>query len=172
MSRFILPLLALIFFISESMYSNLFAGAFFGNDRILVPRFLMIFISFVTIYASRKWGIYYGLVLGIAFDVVYTEVLGIYTFLFPVLAFLVSKTMKMMHANLLIAALVSLFFVGVLEVAVYEINLLIHVADMNFTEFALNRLVPTLLLNLIFILIVSLPLRMVIEKFSTSRDID
>jgi rod shape-determining protein MreD len=171
-SRFILPLLAMTFFVFESVYSNLFADSMFGSDRIVVPRFLMILITFLTIYGSRRTGILYGLILGIAYDVVYTEVLGIYAFFFPALAYLISKAMKVLQANLLIAGLVSLCFVAILEAAVFQVNLIIHVTAMSYSEFAVNRLVPTLLLNLAFVIIFSLPLRILIEKFNVSRDND
>lgn len=170
MSRIILPVTALVFFIFESIFANLFSGGMFGSDRIYAPRFIMVFIVFLTIYGSKRSGILYGLILGLCYDVVYTEVLGIHTFLLPALAYLISKTMKVLQSNLLIAIFVSVFYVGLLELVDYQMNVLIHFAKMSYQEFAQMRLIPTLLLNLAFIIIFSFPLRQLVEKFETRVD--
>jgi rod shape-determining protein MreD len=172
LSRFILPLTALLFFIFESIFANLFSGGMFGSDRIFVPRFIMLFIAFLTFYGSKKSGMLYGLILGICYDVVYTEVLGIYTFLLPALAYLISKVMQVLQSNLFIAIFISVFFVGVLEVVDYQMNVLIHFAKMSYPEFALMRLLPTLLLNLAAVIILCFPLRLLIEKYATQKDTD
>ncbi|RFU65871.1 rod shape-determining protein MreD [Peribacillus glennii] len=170
MSRFILPAAALLFFIFESIFANLFSGGLFGSDRIYVPRFIMVFIAFLTIYGTKRTGVLYALVLGICYDVVYTEILGIYTFLLPALAYLLSKTMKVLQSNLLVAIFVTAFFVGLLEVADYQMNVLIHFADMGYQKFAEIRLLPTLLLNLAFIILFAFPLRQLVEKYETKLD--
>ncbi|PLT32401.1 rod shape-determining protein MreD [Bacillus sp. V5-8f] len=170
MSRFILPVTALLFFIFESIFANLFSGGLFGGDHIYVPRFIMVFITFLTIYGSKRTGVLYALVLGICYDVVYTEILGIYTFLLPTLAYLLSKTMKVLQSNLLVTIFVATLFVGLLEVADFQINVLIHFADMEYPEFAKIRLLPTLLLNFSFIILCAFPLRQLVEKYETKMD--
>lgn len=168
MSRFVLPLVALLFFIFESIFANIFSG----SDWIFVPRFIMLFIAFLSIYGSKKSGVLYGFILGICYDVVYTEILGIYAFLLPALAYLVSKSMNVLQSNLLIAILVSVFFVGILEVADYQMNVLIDFAQISFLEFAQLRLLPTLLLNLAMIILISYPLRLLMEKYEMGVDND
>ncbi|RFU62555.1 rod shape-determining protein MreD [Bacillus sp. V59.32b] len=168
MSRFALPLIAFLFFIFESIFANIFSG----SELIFVPRFIVLFIAFLTIYGSKKSGVLYGFILGIGYDVVYTEILGIYTFLLPVLAYLISKAMNVLQSNLLIAIMVSVFFVGILEVVDYQMNVLIGFAQMSYPEFAQIRLLPTLLLNLGIVIIISYPLRLLIEKYEIEMDND
>ncbi|PLS15652.1 rod shape-determining protein MreD [Bacillus sp. M6-12] len=165
MSKFILPLVALLFFISESLFVTLFSGELYNSERIFVPRFIMVFLVFLTVYGSRKMGIIYGFILGLLFDVVYTEILGIYMFLFPILCYLISKTMKVLQSNLLILLLVSVVFIGLLEIAIFEANLILHFAQMSFSEFIEVRLLPTLILNLAFTILAAFPLKIQMEKF-------
>ncbi|WP_026693777.1 rod shape-determining protein MreD [Peribacillus kribbensis] len=164
MSRVWLPLTALFLFLAESSYADLFSGEHFHSSRIFVPHFLFIFIVFLTIFGSTKSGIIYGLVFGFLFDVVYTEILGIYAFLFAFLALVVSRVMKMVHSNMLSAALVSILAVAVLEILVYEANSLIHFTDISFNEFASLRLLPTLLLNAAAVIILAFPIKFVIDR--------
>ncbi|WP_409297448.1 rod shape-determining protein MreD [Peribacillus sp. SCS-26] len=170
MNRLILPLSALFFFMAESTYAQLFSGNHFGSTRIFVPHFLFIFIVFLTIFGSSKNGIIYGLLTGFLFDVIYTEILGIYAFLFAFLAFLVSRVMKMVHSNILVASLVSIAAIAVLESMVFQVNTQIHDVGMTFQEFASIRLLPTLLLNLAAVIILAFPLKYLIEKADDGRD--
>lgn len=164
MKRLILPLIAFLFFIMEGSFSNLLAGNIFGGDKLIIPRFIMILIAFITIYGSRKNGMLYGFILGIMYDVVYTEILGIYMFMLPFLAYLIAKIMRILQSNLLVTVLTSLSFITLLEVIVYQINILIGFAHIDFQSFLKVRLVPTLLLNLAFLVVFSYPLKRMIEK--------
>ncbi|MCK2016965.1 rod shape-determining protein MreD [Peribacillus frigoritolerans] len=162
MRYFILSFIALVFFVFESIFAQMFAGDAFGADKILVPHFMMIFVFFLTMYGSRKMGMLYGAILGLTYDVVYTEILGIYMFLLPFLAYLISKSMKILQNNIMVACLTALLFTAVLEVVIFQMNIILS-ADMGFGEFAERRLVPTLLLNLAFIIISCYPLKRMIE---------
>ena len=166
MKRFLVPLLLVFLFVFEGIFTQLFPADIFNGDYIFVPRILIIAIFFLTIYASLKHGIIYGFVFGLLFDMVYTEIIGIYFFLFPLSAFLFWKLMKIIQTNIVFVSLVSLICVAFLEAAVYVMNLLIHITSMDFSSFAEIRLVPTLALNLIFVIFAAYPLKRQFEKFA------
>src|SRR5690606_16405747 len=128
----------------------------FGNEVIFVPRLLLIAILFFTIFGDVKQGILTGFIMGLLFDVVYTGILGIYLVLFPLIAFLVSKIMKALQANAVILTFVSLVAITLLEFAVYEMNYLIKITNMEFSAFLEKRLLPTLILNLLVTIIIDL----------------
>lgn len=164
MRRILVPLLFVFFFIFESMFVELLPESLFNSDRILVPRFLMILILFLTIYEGKKTGILYGLIFGLLFDVVYTEIIGIYLFMFPLLSYIVSGMMRFLQSNLVVSIIVSIIAVALLELGVYEVNFLIKVTDMNFTDFIQLRFIPTLILNLLFAILFAYPLKRLFEK--------
>lgn len=172
MKHFILSFVALLFFVFESIFAQLFAGDVFGSNNIFVPRFMIIFVFFLTMYGSRKMGMLYGAILGLTYDVVYTEILGIYMFLLPFLAYLISKCMKVLQNNILIACLTALVFTAVVEGVSYQMNVILGFADMGFGEFAERRLVPTLILNLVFIIISCYPLKRLIEKLDLQGEME
>ena len=172
MKHFILSFVALLFFVFESIFAQLFAGDAFGSNNILLPRFMIVFIFFLTMYGSRKMGMLYGAILGLTYDVVYTEVLGIYMFLLPFLAYLISKCMKILQNNILITCLMALVFTAVVEGVSYQMNTILTFADMTFGEFMERRFVPTLILNLVFIIISCYPLKRLIEKFDLQGEME
>ncbi|MFJ7679137.1 rod shape-determining protein MreD [Peribacillus sp. NPDC097264] len=172
MKHFILSFVALLFFVFESIFAQLFAGDVFGSNNILVPRFMIIFVFFLTMYGSRKLGMLYGAILGLTYDVVYTEILGIYMFLLPFLAYLISKSMKILQNNILINCLMALVFTAIVECVSYQMNHILTFADMGFGEFVDRRFIPTLILNLIFIIISCYPLKRLIEKFDLQGEME
>jgi rod shape-determining protein MreD len=164
--KLLLPLLFVLLFLLESIFVQFLPAKPFGFDKVFVPHFLFEAILFLTIFVGTKQGIIYAMIFGFAFDIVYVEVLGIYLFLYAIVAYIVSKIMHAMHANLLISSVVTLFGIAILEIGVYEMNTIIHVTSLDFTSFLNMRLYPTLLLNAAFILILGYPLKRYFEKYA------
>lgn len=170
MRRFLLPLLFILFFIAESIFVELLPGDIFDGKYIIVPRFLMIGLVFLIVYGPKKYWLFYAFIFGLLFDVVYTEIIGIYLFIFPIVCYLTSKMMKILQTNIIIVSFVALVGVALLELGSYEMNFLIHQTDMEFSSYISLRLLPTLLLNLIFIVIVAYPLKKHFEKIVETLD--
>ncbi|TKC20080.1 rod shape-determining protein MreD [Robertmurraya kyonggiensis] len=168
MRKYLLPLLFILFFILESLFVQTLPAEVFNSERILAPRFLMIVILFMTLYGHRDQGLVYGLVFGLLFDVVYTEIIGIYLFMFPLIAYIASKLMRILQSNIVVVSVISILCVVLLELGVYEMNYLINITNMDFSLFLNQRLFPTIVLNLAFIIIFAYPLKRIFEKYATS----
>lgn len=172
MKQFILFLVAFILFIFDSIITQLLADSFLGKGIILVPYFMMVFIFFLTIYGSQKYAMIYGAILGLAYDVVYTEILGIYMFLIPFLSYLIVKCMKVLQSNWIIVILLTLIFVVIAEFILYGMNTMMSFAHLSFTEFLKIRLLPTICLNLVFIVVFFNPFKSLILKYSLPNDVE
>ena len=168
MKKFLLPLFFLFLFILESLFVQYIPNGLFGANRIIAPHFLFVGLLFLTIYVGKRQGLIYSAIFGILFDIVYVEIIGIYFFLYPFIAYLASKLMNIMQTNILIAFLVSLFGIALLEIGVYEMDFLIHVTDLDFMSFLDLRFYPTLILNSIFIIVTGYPLKRLFEKHAES----
>ena len=166
MRKAFLPIIISLCFLFESVFVELLPAELFKSSSILVPHFLMVAIIFVTVYISQKHGIMYGFIFGILFDIVYTEIIGIYLFMFPLVAYITSWIMRILQTNIILVSFVAILGVGFLELGVYEMNFLIGRTDMSFASFMDIRLVPTLILNLIFIILVSYPLRKYLDLYA------
>lgn len=167
MIRFLLPALFAFLFILESLFVELLPAELFNSDRILVPHFLMAGILFLTAYLSPKHGIIYGLIFGFLFDVVYTEIIGIYLFMFPVIAYMFANMMRVLQTNILIVSILSLLGIALLEIGVFQLMLLIKITDLDFSTYVKIRLVPTLILNMAFIVIAAFPFK---KQFENAAD--
>lgn len=166
MKKLLLPLLFLFLFILESLFVQFLPDRIFGGNYILVPHFLFAAILLFTIYVDKKQGILYAFVFGLMFDIVYIEILGIYLFLYPFIAYLVAKLMHIFNSNIIVVFLVTLVGITLLEFGVYELDFLIHVTDLEFMTFIKMRLYPTLFLNAVFVIVAGYPLKRQFEKYA------
>ncbi|WP_042345592.1 rod shape-determining protein MreD [Bacillus massiliigorillae] len=169
MRKLFIPLFIVCIFLFESLFVNIFIGEFYHGHLILVPRLLMIFFVFFTVFGNYRAAVIYSAVTGFVFDIVYTEVLGIYLFVLPIITYLISKLMKILHNNIFMVSVMSVVAVAMLEIIVYGFNFILGFANMSFQEFALVRLLPTLGLNAIIVILVAYPVRKFIVKYATEE---
>ena len=166
MKKLYIPLLAVLIFISESIFVTTFSGEVFSSDKMFIPRFLMILLVFMSVYCNSRVALYYSVVIGLIFDVVYTEILGVYLFVFPLITYTISKIMKVLQNNIFVVSFMSLIAVAFLETIIYGMNSLLGFAVLTFQQFLINRLVPTLILNTVVVVIAAYPLRKFMLKHS------
>ncbi|MCD7032925.1 rod shape-determining protein MreD [Metabacillus sp. GX 13764] len=170
MKRFLLPFFIFLLFIAESIYADLVHLPFLSDQLIFVPRFSFLAILFICAFFNRNTAILYGAIFGLLYDIVYTEVLGIYLFSFPLLVYLMSKGLKALHNNVLVVIFLSLVAVTLLEFFVYGIQELIQALPMTLNDFVTLRLIPTLALNLAAGLVLVYPIKSFLAGLR--RDLD
>lgn len=172
MRRFILPFLIFFIFISESIFAHLVHVPFALEDQLYIPRFLLIAVVFVTVYLTRTQGILFGIVFGLLHDIVYIEVIGIYLITYGILAYLISKALKVLHRNALIVLFLTILSIAVLEFYVYGINYLIGTTKMSLYNFTTLRLLPTLALNSIVAILLIYPMKKFLTKIKIEESED
>lgn len=65
MKKILLPLLFVCLFLVESLFVEYLPDQVFGQNWILVPRFLFSTLIFLTIYTGKKQGILYAAIFGL-----------------------------------------------------------------------------------------------------------
>ena len=159
MKQFLLPLIMTACFLSENVFLEWCSGSVLDGKWMLVPRFFAVALVLLTIFYSRSTAVKYGFLFGLLFDVFYTEILGVYMFVFPFIAYITSKLMKVLQNNFLIVALIVAIDLWILEFILYALNVLIQHTDLTFGQFLSDRLWPTLILNLSFYVLFGVLLR-------------
>ncbi|WP_102345409.1 rod shape-determining protein MreD [Bacillus sp. Marseille-P3661] len=164
MRRFLLPFIIFIAFISESSFVELTPLGKLEMDRIFVPRFTIILIMLVTFFYDRNKAIVYSIIAGLLYDVIYTDIIGVYMFSFPLVIYIISYTMKVLHVNIFVVFLITVIGIGLLETIVYGLYYLVNVAPLDWNGFLYNRLLPTAVLNAVFIILVYYPMKQFLTK--------
>ncbi|MBD8069351.1 rod shape-determining protein MreD [Bacillus sp. PS06] len=166
MRRLILPSILLFLFILESIFVDVLPASFIMNNYLLVPHFLFVTIVFVAMIGNRNEVMLQGAIFGLLFDIVYTGILGIYLFSFPLIAYIISKLAGILQNHIVIVSLLSIISVVLLELFTYGVNLLIGITTMSMDIFIEQRLISTTILNGLFIVIMAYPLLKLVDKLS------
>ena len=76
MIRYLLPLIALVLFFLEPVFGLFSPLQLDGVYYYIVPRFLLMFLIFVTVYYDAKHAMFYGLFFGLLYDVFFIDIIG------------------------------------------------------------------------------------------------
>ncbi|MBU9711026.1 rod shape-determining protein MreD [Evansella tamaricis] len=159
MIRYSLFIALFVLFIAEGTVYQIFAPDFRGFDYLLLPRWVFVVIIFAGIYRGRAMATLYGIVFGVMYDVIFSSVLGVYTFAMGLIAYLLSITHPFLQRNLLVGIFTCFTAVVVLEYFVYGIMLLLGFTTIPHEEFFYIRFLPTVAMNVGFIAVIAYPLR-------------
>lgn len=165
MTRSIIPLIAVLLFFLEPIFS-LFSPIEVGDTLYtLVPRFVIVFLIFIVAYIGKRSAILYGIVLGLLYDMFYIDIIGLYAFLYPLVCLIAAMIIRQVHQHIVILMILSLFFVALLEVLSYGFASLISLTTIGTEEFVSGRLIPTIIANSLFIVIFGWFFRTLIYKY-------
>ena len=164
MIRSIIPLVAVLLFFMEPVFS-LFSPISFGDELlVLVPRFVIVHLMFVAIYVAKKEAIIYGIFFGLLYDMFYIDIIGLYAFLYPLICFFAAGILRFIYKNIITVMIVTLLLIGLLELFSYGFASLIMITSIGFNEFLTSRLVPTIIANSFFIIMYGWFFKTFIEK--------
>lgn len=163
MIRFVVPLIAIILFYLEPVFGLFSPLELNGEYRYLIPRFLIMYLIFISIYYSRNRAMVYGLVFGVLYDVFFIDIIGLYSFLYPLICLIASFIVKYIHQHLLVTTTLSLVLVALLEFVLYHFFSLIGLTDISLSVFVFERLLPTMIANSIFLIMLGWAFKYVIS---------
>ncbi|SOC36427.1 rod shape-determining protein MreD [Ureibacillus acetophenoni] len=150
--RFLIPFIAILLFLLEPEFALFSPIELNGQTVYLVPRFLILYLIFVSIYYSRKRAVVYGVIFGLLYDVFYIDIIGLYCVLYPLICLIAGSTVKFIHQHLIITTLISLILVGLMEIVLYYFFYIINFTSITFSIFMASRLIPTIIANLLFLI--------------------
>lgn len=151
MKKYFLPLFFLFFLIIEGVFVYMLPASVLQSRIVLVPHFLLLSLLFMVIYYHAKTAIIYALIFGFLYELIYVEVIGGYLVAFPIIIYLSGITFKFIHPNALTIALIAIIDVTFIEYFGYGFTMITQGVNLSNMEFIQDRLLPTLVLNLVFI---------------------
>lgn len=151
MIRFLVIFISVLLFYMEPIFGLFSPIELHGEFYVLVPRFLIMYLIFVSIYYDRKRAMMFGLFFGLLYDVFFIDIIGLYSFIFPLMCLVASFISKYIHQHLLVATIISLILVAVVELLLFLFYTFIGIKSMTFADFYHYNLIPTMIANLVFI---------------------
>lgn len=164
MKRALLPALLFLVFLFESIFIGVFPSNGPELHRVFIPHFILISLLLIMMYYDFAQALIFGIVFGLLVDIIYTGLLGVYLFTFPLTVYIIWLCMKPLYNNVLIVFVMGVLGTAIIEVLVFLIHLIIGMTEMTWATYFLNRLFPTLVLNGVFLVIIFYPFRRLLAK--------
>lgn len=164
MKRFWIPLIGLALFFLEPVF-GMFSPLTIGGDYYyVVPRFLIMFLIFVSIFHNTKRAMLYGLFFGLLYDVFFIDIIGLYSFLYPALCVAAGYIVKNIERNLIVATIIALALTMVFEFVLYQFFALIGLTSISIGTFLNMRLLPSMIANSLFLIVLGWAFRSVMVR--------
>ena len=162
MTRFLFILTLFILFVIEGTVVQVFSPDRWGIHILMIPRFVVVLLIFAALFLGRFQGLIMGLFFGLMYDIVYGSVIGIYAFSMGLVGYFSGLTFRVFQQNLFLILLTVMISLVFHEGIVYGLLYLIRFIEMDIQYFTMHRLIPILILNMIFALLVSYPVRSIL----------
>lgn len=168
MSRFYIPVLLFIVLILEGVALELLPNKLLTYQSTMIPHWILIFLILIAMFFDKDntyFSIVYAIIFGLLIDIVYTEILGIYMFAYGLVTYIVLEIKNFVYENLIATILVGGVGVALADLLIYITYTVIDIVSMPWPSYLLYRLLPTILANIIFLLIMYLLFKKRLEKW-------
>lgn len=170
MIRFLLPLIGLVLFFLEPVFGLFSPLQFDGDYYYIVPRFLLMYLIFVSVFYNSKSAMLYGLFFGLLYDVFFIDIIGLYAVLYPLMCLIAGYIVKSVYRNLLVATLATLVLTAFFEFILYLFFSVISLISMPMDVFLTSRLLPTMVANSLFLVMLGWAFKNVIVARLLDRE--
>ncbi|MFC6316308.1 rod shape-determining protein MreD [Lapidilactobacillus achengensis] len=168
--RWLIPLVILLGFFSDGSLSLAFSGFFFDNSLQMAPQlFLMALVLCTFAMPASNLLFWYALLGGLAYDLFYTGLIGLYTLIGP-LTYLLTKFLLNYFGKQPIYQL-GTFVITVLvgQVILFFLADFFNLTSASLGSFISDALGPTILLNVILFAIFFWPTRWLLQFIHQKR---
>lgn len=156
MKKLLIPLILFVLLVVEGIAIDFIPLNFIPSHFIIVPHWIFVFLILVALFYDTDetaFAIIYGVIFGLLTDIVYTDILGVYMFIYPLAIYLMNFLKRIFQTNLLITFIVTMIGLTIVESFILFVYTFIGEINVHYQLFVVERLVPTLIANLIFLLI-------------------
>lgn len=155
MKRLYLPLTLFIFMIMEGVALELLPASLVRSHLMIIPHWALIILVFAAIFydENTNFSVIYAAIFGLLIDIIYTNILGVYMFTYAVSIYIISRLTKFLHSNLLTAILLATLALTVADISINVVYTMIGIASYTWKYYTIHRLLPTMLANILFLIV-------------------
>jgi len=155
MKRLLLPLILFILFVMEGVAIYLLPPSLSSEHMLIAVHWVFMFLVLISLMYDTEetfFAIIYGICFGLLTDVVYTGVLGVYMFIYPMTLYLLHIAKRLLQTNVYMVFIIAIFSLFVIEVLLFFVFSIVGTVQLTFYNFFLYRFIPTMIANMIFLL--------------------
>lgn len=155
MKHFILQVILFLLLVAEGVALDLLPASLTSSDTLIVPHWVFIFLLLIGLFFDSNdtfYSILYGVIFGLLIDIVYTGVLGIYMFIYPFALYIGHLLKRLLQSNIHMTMLIAIVTMMIIEVFLMFVFSIVGIVETTTSHFIVQRLLPTLLANLLFLI--------------------
>ncbi|MBM7572030.1 rod shape-determining protein MreD [Aquibacillus albus] len=157
MHRFYLPFFLLLTIVIEGVAYDFLPRSLVAGNWMIIPHWLFVFLIMITIFFDFEdtyYSVLYAIIFGLIVDIVYTNVIGVYMFIYAIVIYFIHGIRKVLHTNVFVALLSCIIGVGLADLGIYIIYYFIGINDVLWNNYIIYRLAPTVIANVLFFLVI------------------
>jgi len=169
MPRFVLTLTVLILFILEGTVVQVIATATWGLSWMTVPRFALVCCVLISMFLGRREGLYYGLAFGFLQDVLYGQVIGIYTVSMMVASYFAGLIVLLFQRGFGMVFVTSALILFGHEWLLYSMFRLFSIAPYDVQWMLSRQILPSVIFNIAFALLMYVPMMRMCDSIQARK---
>jgi rod shape-determining protein MreD len=157
-------------FILEGTLLQWMIPSIWQSKVYVAPHFILVIVLYIGLYVNRHTALLYGLIFGFLQDMLYySPMLGPISFAMGLTGYLAGLTHRRLYSNILVSMLVialgNLFF----ESIIYGLYRLFQITHLDLQWAFFHQMLPSMLINLLFALLVYVPVRKLFESIPSAQ---
>lgn len=172
MSRLYLPLFLLFLLVIEGVAFDFLPLIVIEKGWLLAAHWLFVFLVLIALFYDLEFTYYsilFAIISGLMVDLVYTNVIGVYMFMYGITIYFIHGMRKVLHTNFLVASLLTAVGLSLVDGGIYLIYSFIGVSQIDGMMYITNRLLPTLIANMIFFFVLYLLMKKKLVQWAAER---
>jgi rod shape-determining protein MreD len=163
-------LIILALFILEGTLLQWLIPVMWQSKVYVAPHFILVIVIYIGLYVNRHTALIYGLIFGLLQDFMYySPMLGPISFAMGLTGYLAGLLHRRLHSNIVVSMLVigfgNLFF----DCMIYGLYRLFQINHLNLQWVFFYQMLPSMLINLLFALLVYIPVRKLFESIQAAK---
>ncbi|WP_047984039.1 rod shape-determining protein MreD [Ornithinibacillus californiensis] len=172
MRHIFLPLILLLLVVFEGVALDILPSSLIDGDLMITPHWVLIFLVLIAMFYDRKdsyISIIYALIFGLLMDIAYTGILGVYMFSYGLVIYFIHELRNLLHSNIYSALLFGIIGIIIAELVINLIYYFVGIMDAEWMDYVMSRLIPSILANSIFLLIIYPMFAKRLEKWKNTK---
>lgn len=166
----IIWLASLVFFLLETTVFHWIIPLSWQDNITISPRFVMTIVLFVALFGGRHFALLLGLVFGFLYDIVfYGYMIGPYAFGMGLIGYLTGLLFNKGADRFITTVVIIIGGLLSFEMINFSIYRLFRIVEFTLSATFVQHILPSLLMNTLFTLIVYSPMRFILEKLDSRK---
>lgn len=166
MQLVILPLIALVLFYIDSIINSFWPITIFNTDYFFKSHLLLMYLLIITVYKNPKIALILGILFGLISDIYFGTIYGIYLFGFVIAILLMDQLFKVFYKDIKMMIVLFLSFIFLFENFYYIVFVVLSIAHIGYFTFLWTHVLPSMLINLILIILVFPIILKLLDKYA------